>query len=88
MKSFTTAVSSSSSQVPAIPSSNRGSDSSALLITGHKLNGHNYLQWSHLVMMFICDKRKDDYITGGAPKPNSTDSKYKAWKAENNMVLS
>ncbi|RVX08140.1 Retrovirus-related Pol polyprotein from transposon TNT 1-94 [Vitis vinifera] len=37
-----------------------GSDSSPILITGHKLNGHNYLQWSQSVLLFICGKGKDD----------------------------
>ena len=35
-----------------------------LPIIGHKLNGHNYLQWSQSVMMFICGKIKDDHLTG------------------------
>ncbi|KAH9705125.1 Plant intracellular ras-group-related LRR protein 4 [Citrus sinensis] len=41
-----------------------GTDSSPILITSHKLNDHNYLQWSQSVMMFICGKGKDDYLTG------------------------
>ncbi|RVW71297.1 Retrovirus-related Pol polyprotein from transposon RE1 [Vitis vinifera] len=36
-----------------------GSDSSPILITGHKLNGHNYLQWSQSVLLFICGTAKD-----------------------------
>lgn len=39
-------------------------------------------------MMFICGRGKDDYLTGAAPKPDPEDSKYKVWKAENNMVMS
>ena len=38
--------------------------------------------------MFISDRGKDDYINGEAPKSNSIDSKYKTWKAKNNMVMS
>ncbi|KAF5450286.1 hypothetical protein F2P56_030651 [Juglans regia] len=63
-------------------------DSNLMPITGHKLNGNNYLQWSHSVMMFICGKGKDDYLTGDAAKPNKTDEKFKVWNAENNMVMS
>ncbi|RVW47558.1 DNA mismatch repair protein MSH7 [Vitis vinifera] len=37
-----------------------GNDSSPILITGHKLNGHNYLQWSQSVLLFICGKGKDE----------------------------
>ena len=64
------------------------SENSTLPITGHKLNGNNYLQWSQSVMMFICGKGKDDYITGAIQPPREDDPKYKSWKSENNMVMS
>lgn len=67
---------SSSSQIPSILTPTRGFDSSALLITRHKLNGNNYLQWSHSLMMFICGKGKDDYLTSVAPKPKTDDPMY------------
>ncbi|RVW87680.1 hypothetical protein CK203_041174 [Vitis vinifera] len=51
-----------------------GSDSSPILITGHKLNGHNYLQWSQSVLLFICGKGKDEYLTGEAAMPETTKS--------------
>ena len=51
-----------STQKAPIPSNNGGPDGVALLITGHKLNGQNYLQWSHAVMMLICGRGKDDYL--------------------------
>ncbi|XP_075475242.1 uncharacterized protein LOC142505984 [Primulina tabacum] len=38
--------------------------------------------------MFICGKSKDDYITGVATAPKEDDSTFKAWKANNNMVMS
>ncbi|RVW40619.1 hypothetical protein CK203_079174 [Vitis vinifera] len=50
-----------------------GSDSSPILITGHKLNGHNYLQWSQSVLLFICGKGKDEYLTGEAAMPETTE---------------
>ena len=68
--------------------SNRVSDGNLLPITGHKLNGHNYLQWSQSVMMFICRKRRDDHLTGLTVPPSKEDPKYKTWKSENNMVMS
>lgn len=78
--------------VSQIPSSQEAmasnNDSNLMPITGHKLSGNNYLQWSHSVMMFICGKGKDDYLTGDAAKPNKTDEKFKVWNAENNMVMS
>ncbi|RVW98159.1 hypothetical protein CK203_031908 [Vitis vinifera] len=42
---------------------NGGFEKSVHHITVHKLNGKNYLQWSQLVMMYICGRGKDDYIT-------------------------
>ncbi|KAK0586830.1 hypothetical protein LWI29_013031 [Acer saccharum] len=59
-----------------------------LPITGHKLNGQNYFQWSQSVKMFICGKGKDDFITRVAESPRKEDSAYKQWKTENNMVMS
>ena len=68
--------------------SNGGYAGNPLPITGHKLNGQNYLQWSQSVMMFICGKGRDDYLTGVAVPPSKEDPKYKTWKSENNMVMS
>ena len=68
-----------------------GSDNSHiphLPITSHKLNGHNYLQWSQSVMMFICGKGKDEYLIGVAESPAKEEPTYKQWKTENNMVMS
>lgn len=78
---------SSNSEV-TIPSSHGGMDSSHLPITGHKLNGQNFLQWSQSIMMFICGKGKDDYLTSVASPPAKGDLKFKEWKTENNMVIS
>ena len=63
-------------------------DGASLLITGHKLNGQNFLQWSQSVLMFICGKGKDDYLTGEIAIPEKDDPKYKVWKIENHMVMS
>ncbi|KAL5752247.1 hypothetical protein ACOSQ2_022754 [Xanthoceras sorbifolium] len=57
-------------------------------ITGHKLNGHNYLQWSQSVSMFICGKVQDDYITEISESPTKEDPAFKQWKTENSMVMS
>ena len=56
-----------------------GSDSSPILITGHKLNGHNYLQWSQSVLLFICGKGKDEYLTRAA-MPETTEPGFRKWK--------
>ena len=74
---------------PAVVSSNNGgSDGNLLPITGHKLNGHNYLQWSQYLMMSICGKVKDDHLTGAAVLPKKEDLKFKSWKSQNNMGIS
>ncbi|XP_022847489.1 uncharacterized protein LOC111370002 [Olea europaea var. sylvestris] len=39
-------------------------------------------------MMFICEKGKDDFITGVSTPLATTDPKFKLWKLENNMVMS
>ncbi|RVX20446.1 Retrovirus-related Pol polyprotein from transposon RE1 [Vitis vinifera] len=65
-----------------------GNDSSPILITGHKLNGHNYLQWSQSVLLFICGKGKDEYLTGEAVMPETTKPGFRKWKIENSMIMS
>lgn len=65
-----------------------GSEGMVLPITGHKLNGQNFLQWSKSVMMFICGKGKDDHLTGDGTPSKKEDPKFKAWKSENSMVMS
>ena len=81
-------MSSTSNQEVVISSNNGRSEISVLPITGHKLNGHNFLQQSQSVMMFICRKGKDNYLTGTAMAPRKEDPKFKVWKSENNMVMS
>ena len=39
-------------------------------------------------MMFICCREKDDYLIGAMPRPTKENRKFKAWKVENNMVMS
>ena len=65
-----------------------GTKGTSLLITGHELNGHNYLQWSQSVMMFICGKGKEEYLTGEMAIPERNNPKFRTWKTENHMVMS
>jgi len=58
------------------------------IITGHKLTGKNFLQWSKSVMIFVSGKGKDDYLTGVITKPATSDAEYRKWKIENNIVMS
>ncbi|RVX18883.1 Retrovirus-related Pol polyprotein from transposon RE2 [Vitis vinifera] len=57
-------------------------------LSGHKLNGHNYLQWSQSVLLFICGKGKDEYLTGEAAMPETTEPGFRKWKIENSMIMS
>lgn len=64
------------------------SGNSLFPITGYKLNGNNFFQWSQSVMMFVCGKEKDNYLTDDITPLEKEDPKYKTWKLENNMVMS
>ena len=78
----------SSSKPEAIRGSHDGSESIQIPITGHKLNGNNYLQWSQSVKMFICGRGKDEYLIGEIVPPKNVDPKFRTWKVENNLVMS
>ena len=80
--------SSTSITSPIGPSITPMSETNLAPVTNHKLNGHNYLQWSQSVMMFINGKGRDDYLTGAVVQPNTSDANYKLWGSENNMVMS
>lgn len=77
-----------SSSDPAFVAPQGTSEQQVQTITSHKLNGHNYLQWSQSVMMFVCDKGKDDHLTRSIMIPKPQDPSNKSWKANNNMVIS
>lgn len=59
-----------------------------LPITGHKLNGNNYVHWSQSVIMFVSGKGKNEYLIGEVVAPMTRDPKVRLLKAENNMVMS
>ncbi|RVW34145.1 hypothetical protein CK203_092836 [Vitis vinifera] len=84
VSSITSPESGGRSEIPNLG----GSDSSPILITGHKLNDHNYLQWSQSVLLFICGKGKDEYLTGEAAMPETTEPGFRKWKIENSMIMS
>ena len=83
-------VSSHSDQASTVPNSgNFGTfENIVLLITSHKLNGQNFLQWSQFVRMFFCGRGNEDYLTGKIPIPKKDDPCYKKWKAENHQIMS
>ncbi|RVW90197.1 hypothetical protein CK203_041933 [Vitis vinifera] len=51
-------------------------DDIILPITGHKLNGHNFIQWTQSVRIFICGKGKEEYLTGATIQPKEDDPGY------------
>lgn len=57
------------------------------LVTGHHLNGHNYLQWSQSVLMNVCGKGREEYLTDQIEVPKKDDPKYKSWKIDNYVVM-
>nr|CAN64661.1 hypothetical protein VITISV_034785 [Vitis vinifera] len=46
------------------------------------------LHWSQSVLLFICGKGKDEYLTGEAAMPETTEPGFKKWKIENSMIMS
>ena len=80
---------SSSSKITLNPKENLSNHnrSSFFPITRHKLNSQNYLQLSQSIIMFVCGKEKDDYLTGVVEALHKEDPKFKTWKSEN-MVMS
>jgi len=54
-----------------------GTEGTSHQITRHKLNGYNYFQWSSSVMMFICGKGRDDYLTGDIIIPEKNDPMFR-----------
>lgn len=44
--------------------------------TGYKLIGYNYNQWSHLVMIFISGKRKEDFLTRATLQPQESSPNF------------
>lgn len=76
-------------QIPSSSLSNHSENSHlTTLITSHKLTEKNYLQWSQSMMMFISGRGRDDFLTGVAVQPKTDDPAYKAWRTENNLVMS
>lgn len=63
-------------------------DSSSIQITSNKFNGSNYLQWSQSVMLFVCGRAKDEFLSGDSTQLKTSDPTLKAWRSENSMVMS
>ena len=57
-------------------------------LTGHKLNGKNYLEWAQSIKLVVDGKGRLGYITGETKEPEKTDPTWKTWKSENSLVMS
>ena len=92
MTKYGMASQSSSSEITSrtepFPSAPVVAEASSHPVTNHKLHGHNFLQWSQSVFMFICGRGKDGHLTGEITTPDSTDPKYRAWKTDDHLVMS
>ncbi|GMI81058.1 hypothetical protein HRI_001775100 [Hibiscus trionum] len=64
-----------------------GDMSSSLIITNHRLDGKNFLQWSQSVLMVIRGRGKLGYINGEIPQPTITDPTYATWELNNSIVM-
>ncbi|XP_073058690.1 putative 3'(2'),5'-bisphosphate nucleotidase, mitochondrial isoform X3 [Primulina eburnea] len=65
-------------------SSNPSFESQLLQITQHKLNGLNFREMFHSVILVIKGRGKIGYLTCVVKAPSETDSKF--WEAENSIV--
>ena len=57
-----------------------GTEGTSHQITGHKLDGYNYFQWSSSVMMFIYGNGRHDYLIGDLIIPEKNDPKFRTMK--------
>lgn len=60
-------------------------DPSPQILTNHKLQGHNFLQWNQSVFMFICGRAKDGHLIGDTLTPDSKDPKL---RSDDHLVVS
>ncbi|GMI67956.1 hypothetical protein HRI_000464900 [Hibiscus trionum] len=74
-----------------IPNKNQetsqGDLNSSLIITNHRLDGKNFLQWSQSVIMVICGRGKLGYTNRDIPRPATTDPTYGTWELNNSIVM-
>ncbi|KAK8328008.1 hypothetical protein V6Z12_A11G221900 [Gossypium hirsutum] len=65
----------------------QGEINSSLIITNHRLNGKNFLQWSQSVLIVIRGRGKLGYINGEIPRPTMADPTYATWELNNSIVM-
>ncbi|CAH9101463.1 unnamed protein product [Cuscuta europaea] len=60
---------------------------SSMLITSHRLNGKNYLEWSQSVKLAIDGRGKLGYLTGEIKSKLPGEEGYSTWRSENSLVI-
>ncbi|KAL4354832.1 hypothetical protein GQ457_06G016430 [Hibiscus cannabinus] len=63
------------------------SDSSNLVITCHRLNDNNYLEWSQSMKIFLNGRERLGYITDENERPCIGAPSFAKWWRENNQVM-
>ncbi|KAH7546248.1 hypothetical protein FEM48_Zijuj01G0180200 [Ziziphus jujuba var. spinosa] len=61
---------------------------SSQLITTHKLNGENYLQWCQSVMLFIRGRGKIGFLMGVTKKLEEGLRSIEIWKSDSTLIIS
>ena len=56
------------------------------LQSSNKLNGRNYLKWSHIVKTFLKGKEKICHLMNNPPSPE--DPKFTPWDEEDSVIMS
>ncbi|XP_021907636.1 uncharacterized protein LOC110821962 isoform X1 [Carica papaya] len=57
-------------------------------ITGHNLDGSNFLQWSSSVRLFIRGRGRYRHLIGELTPPPASDANAQTWEIEDSMVMS
>lgn len=57
-----------------------------MLITSHRLNGRNYLEWSQSLKLAIDGRGKLGYLTGEVKQIKESDDGCNTWRSENSLV--
>ncbi|CAN1827511.1 hypothetical protein LINPERHAP1_LOCUS31949 [Linum perenne] len=56
------------------------------ILTTHRLDGKNYLQWSKTVEMHITGRSRGGYLSGATKKPAPEDPQFQTWNDNDNLV--
>ncbi|XP_073224569.1 uncharacterized protein [Cicer arietinum] len=59
----------------------------ALKVEIQKLNGKNYVEWSHTARLILDGNGKYGFLTGEVQMPATTDPNYRFWKSENSVII-